>query len=76
MAVIANPTPQMLREAEAAYHRLLMGQSAREIIDSNGEKVTFTAANQSKLAAYIVQLQQALNVSATQAPPRPAGFIF
>lgn len=75
MAVISNPTPQMLADAQAAYQSLLLGQSAREVVDANGEKVVFTAANQQRLAAHIIQLQNALSGNTPNIPP-PVGFIF
>lgn len=48
---------EKLREAEEAYHALMLGQSAREITDQNGERVTFTATNAARLAAYIEYLK-------------------
>lgn len=78
MAVISNPTMQMLTDAQNAYHNLLLGCSARVVVDQGGERVEFTAANQQKLAAYIQQLQIALGLAGTafDTVPRPAGFIF
>lgn len=49
-----------LLEAELAYHRLMLGESAREFVDQNGERVTFTAARASTLAAYIRELKALL----------------
>lgn len=52
-----------LNEARAALHLLHMGQSARVIVDQNGERVEFTAANAGRLSAYISVLEQQLGLS-------------
>ncbi len=46
-----------LIEAEAAYHKLNIGEQAAEVRDSNGESVRFTQANQARLRAYIAELK-------------------
>lgn len=78
MAVISNPTMQMLTEAQNAYHALLTGRSARVVVDQNGERVEFTAARKADLAAYIQQLQVALGLAgpAVGQIPGPVGFVF
>lgn len=48
---------EKLVQAEAAYHDLMIGRSARVVVDQNGERVEFTAANASRLAAYIADLK-------------------
>ncbi len=68
-------TQAELNDAKSAYHALLTGKSPRVVVDSNGERVEFTAANSQKLYLYIQQLERELNV----APNRvvgPAGFLF
>lgn len=64
----------LLLDAEVAYHRLMIGQSFREFVDQNGEKVVYTSANATLLSAYIRDLKELLN-------PRPnanapLGYIF
>lgn len=49
---------QRLVEAEDALHQLLTGTSARVVVDQNGERIEYTAANTGKLRAYIQELQQ------------------
>lgn len=49
-----------LAEAEQALHDLLIGGHARVMVDSNGERAEFTAANASRLRAYIEELKLAL----------------
>lgn len=46
-----------LDAAKEAYHALLLGASVREVVDSNGERITYTAANRDALRAYIAALE-------------------
>ena len=66
-------TADLLTEAKAAYHRLLMGTSAVEIRDSNGESIRYTSANASRLKAYIAELEGELagTSAAARRPLRP-----
>lgn len=54
-----------LADAETQYHELLLGRVPRVIVDQNGERVEFTAANSSKLYAYILQLRTLIAESGT-----------
>lgn len=68
-------TTDQLTDARNSYHALLTGKSPRVVVDQNGERVEFTAANSQKLYLYIQQLERELSV----APNRvvgPAGFLF
>lgn len=56
---------EKLADAEAKYHQLLTGQSARVIVDQNGERVEFTAISASRLAAYIADLKRQLGGAAS-----------
>lgn len=47
-----------LVEAEAAYHRLMIGESAVEVRDQSGESVKFGFANRAALARYIADLKR------------------
>lgn len=47
-----------LREADEAYDRLVTGRSVREVVDQNGERISYATANAPRLLAYIQQLQQ------------------
>lgn len=49
-----------LDEAKQAYHDLMTGTKARVIVDQNGEKVEFVAANRQALYAYIQELERVL----------------
>jgi hypothetical protein len=75
-AIVA--TSQLLAEARQAYHSLMTGTSARVVLDQNGERVEFTAANAQKLYSYIMELERQLNpVQAGATPPNaPATFFF
>lgn len=54
-------TQQKLDSAEAAYHDLMTGRSARVVVDQNGERVEFTAANAPRLQAYIESLKEQIS---------------
>lgn len=60
-----------LAEAKAAYHKLMLGRSARVFVDQNGERVEYTAANASRLSAYIKDLETALGLVKIAGPMRP-----
>lgn len=60
-----------LTEAEAAYHLLMTGGSARVHADSNGERVEYTAANSAKLARYIQSLKDLIADTQPAGPLRP-----
>lgn len=62
---------QRLTEAEAALHKLLIGQSVATLRDQNGEMVTYQQASISKLRAYISDLQR--QIDALNGACRPAG---
>jgi hypothetical protein len=56
-----------LREAEAAYHELIIG--AKEVsVSTGGKSVSFTQANLTSLSSYIVSLKRQLGL-ARAAPP-------
>lgn len=65
-----------LAAAEEAYDALMLGQSARAVQDSNGERVEYTAANASRLEAYIEKLK--IEIKNFGKTPRrgPAGVTF
>jgi len=53
-----SPTLTLLTEARRAYHDLMIGRSARVIVDgSSGERVEFTSANKAGLYNYIKELE-------------------
>ena len=67
-----------LAEAEESYHLLLTGRSARVVVDQNGERVEFTAANRASLYSYILELRSRLPVEAgaLSCNTGPAAFYF
>lgn len=75
-AIIATAT--LLAEARTAYHALMTGTSARVVVDQNGERVEFTAANKQNLYNYIVDLERQLApaVPNPMAAHYPATFLF
>lgn len=46
----------MLSKARKAYETLIMGGAVRVVVDQNGERVEFTAANRQSLNQYIQTL--------------------
>lgn len=63
---------ERLREAQAALHNLLIGGGIQRVQDSNGESVSYTTANVTRLRAYIAELK--LEVAGCDAT-NTAGFI-
>lgn len=53
----------MLADAQSALHNLRTGRQVRVVVDQNGDRVEFTAANQAGLITYINQLTQALTAN-------------
>lgn len=60
---MALTTEQKLEEAEKAYHDLLTGRALRVVVDRNGERVEFTAANRQMLKIYIDELRKELGLN-------------
>lgn len=50
----------MMKDALDSLHMLRTGRQVRVVVDQNGDRVEFTAANQAGLITYINQLQTAL----------------
>lgn len=64
---------ERLVEAEAAYHRLMIGGQVVEIVDQNGEKGRYSMANASRLWQYILALRAEIagDPGVTKPPMRP-----
>lgn len=78
-ALIATQT--LLEDARKQYHALVTGTSPRVVVDQNGERVEFTAANRQALYNYISELELKLGTpcGATPSPATqygPASFLF
>lgn len=68
---------ELLVEAEAAYHSLMIGGAVRVVVDRNGERVEFTSANSKLLYGYIQELKRLIDLEGGLRVPRgPAGVIF
>lgn len=46
-------TEELLDEAKAAYHRLVMGEAVVEVRDQSGESIRYQAASKNALLEYI-----------------------
>ena len=57
MAISVALASEYLTEARIARHALLIGNSARVVVDQNGERVEYTSANRAALDAYITELE-------------------
>lgn len=66
-----------IAKLEAQYDDIMSGKAVKRFVDQNGESVEYTAANTSKLLAYIQELRAQLDCSfARRYRPRPMGFVF
>ena len=64
-----------LTEAEAAWHELQLGQTARVFVDQNGERVEYSAANSPRLRGYIYDLRLALGLKVKAGRPMSVGVL-
>ena len=64
-----------LTQAEAAWHELQLGQTARVFVDQNGERVEYSAANSRGLRGYIYDLRKALGLPVTVSGPMSVGIM-
>lgn len=66
-------TAELLAEAQAALHRLQIGEAAAEVRDADGSSIRYTQANISRLKQYVAELKaQAGGTQATfRRPMRP-----
>jgi len=72
-----HPLQPRLDQAEAEYHKLMLGKSARVVVDgNNGTRVEYTAANRAALYSYIQSLRSEINPTVGVPANGPAGFIF
>jgi len=69
-------TTEMLAELRGDYKDLISGNKARVIVDQNGERVEFTAANAQRLYALIQEVAACLSPGTAPRANRPMGFYF
>lgn len=71
-------TQEMLAELRKDYASLISGNKARVIVDQNGERVEFTAANAARLYQFIQEVSACLPdpCGRTARPFKPMGFFF
>jgi hypothetical protein len=63
---------EQLSAARSAYHLLMTGQAPKVIVDQNGERVEFVAANADRLRQYIMSLEAQVAAGASfPRNPRP-----
>lgn len=65
-----------LLDARTEYHNLVTGNKARVIVDMDGSRTEFAAANQSLLYAYIAKLEAMLPPPNAPTYGGPATFTF
>jgi len=72
-------TPEMLAELRKDYASLISGNKPRVIVDQNGERVEFMAANAARLYQYIQEVAACFPdpCGGPQGRPfKPMGFLF
>ncbi|QTG12345.1 phage tail protein [Agrobacterium tumefaciens] len=52
---------ERIADAKAALHDLMTGRRVRVVVDQNGERVEYSAANRADLSAYIAMLEAELS---------------
>lgn len=66
-----------IAKLEIQYDKIIGGTSVAELVDQNGEKVRYTAANAANLLAHINRLKAMIDpCHAKKYQSRPVGFIF
>lgn len=71
MALTAEQRAEMttdLAQAKAALKEILMGNKAKVVVDQNGERVEFAAANVDRLRAWIFEMDLALGNKTVTGP--------
>ena len=78
MAYTQQQLVEMITDAREQYHALLTGKAARVVVDSNGERLEFVAANRPALYAYIQNLESQLSAlsQGSQQASGPLHFFF
>lgn len=66
---MALTTAEKLAAARDAYHRLMTGEQAVEVRDSDGSSVRYTQANANRLRTYIKELETELAGTARKVGP-------
>ncbi len=62
---------EQLRAAKQAYHDLMTGKSARVVVDSDGSRVEYSAANADRLRAYVAELEAQVAAGGSSTRRRP-----
>lgn len=68
-----------LDAAQAAFDRLISGRAIRVVVDSDGSRIEYTSANQSKLYQYLQLLQAQYDACIGGTKPavtKPLQFVF
>lgn len=66
-----------ITKLESQYDDLLSGKAIRRFVDQNGEQVEYTAANVSRLLAFINELKAMVDCNFKRTyKARPIGFLF
>lgn len=66
----------LLLEARTAYHQLRTGTAPRVVVDQNGARVEYAAANAQGLYAYIQELEAKCGCAPAYVGGGPAQFVF
>lgn len=74
-AMTTQTLAEKIKDAERQYHALQTGTMPRVVVDQNGERVEFVAANSLKLYQYIQGLKAQVP-TAVDAGSGPMRFVF
>lgn len=64
-----------LKEAQDQLHKLMIGKSARVLVDQNGERIEYSSSTVAGLKAYIRELEEFLDPVAAVRGRGPLRFI-
>lgn len=59
---------ERLKQAEDAYHSLMMGRQMKVFVDQNGERVEYSSATALQLSKYIAELKRQLGIGIVSGP--------
>lgn len=59
---------EQLADAKSALHDIATGRAVKVVVDQNGERIEYAAANMDRLSAYIATLESKLGLGCGSGP--------